>query len=43
MEVGKKEREIGNEILLEGGESNIERLVGHTTNTGKKSERKQRG
>jgi hypothetical protein len=43
MEVGKKERKIGNVILLAGGESNIERLVGRTTTTERERERKQRG
>jgi hypothetical protein len=43
MEVGKKERKIGNEILLAGGESNIERLGVHTTTQERENEKKQRG
>jgi hypothetical protein len=42
MEVGKKERKIGNEILLAGGESNIERLVGRTTTTEREREETER-
>ena len=42
MEVGKKERKIGNEILLTGEESNIERLVGRTTTTGREREKTER-
>ena len=42
MEVGKKERKIGNEILLAGGESNIKVLVGHTFTTEKEREETER-
>jgi hypothetical protein len=43
MEVGKKERKIGNEILLAGGESNNERLGVHTTTKERENDRRQRG